>query len=454
MWAAQVMVLGGCALLASGNVLSHTGVMGRQYYGGYSNNQGYTLNNVQQQQQQQHQAVNNNNNGLQATSDYNTLLQQYGLSPGFQDSYSTYGSSALDYTQDSYAPLASYAAGTVAAENPDSSPALSALALLGFLYFLNLIQDVLQNNNGRRRRSLHSGQVHSEEEEEEEGHYSTSYFEENQQLEDPRNYHPTDFGFAHQERAVGDEQPWQDKVKEVPKATPRFLSFLEDFFIKLPQALRLRSKKFMERDGRDENPFGIGSFITSRVKMISSIMSFLQNPSPSRVRRTIQADDQTKSSLLDMLVDLVGRDAETPESRKRRHTHNMNAWYRELGGRNTEVSPALGGMAAKVMSAMGAKDELQETVKKNALPAFLELTRSLDGTHPHCLQRALCRMNSHSEELPFISHLALQLLSNNLAEMSTSYVAEDNFQAIQAGQRGENCDQIFTSCGSFSNTKE
>lgn len=62
------------------------------------------------------------------------------------------------------------------------------------------------------------------------------------------------------------------------------------------------------------------------------------------------------------------------------------------------------------MSLLGAKGDLQEALKKDVLPTFLELARSFDGAQPHCLQRALCRMNSHSEQLSFISRLALQLL--------------------------------------------
>lgn len=44
----------------------------------------------------------------------------------------------------------------------------------------------------------------------------------------------------------------------------------------------------IDRGGQDEKPMGIGNFITTRLKMISSIMSFLQDPSPYRVRRSSQ----------------------------------------------------------------------------------------------------------------------------------------------------------------------
>lgn len=62
----------------------------------------------------------------------------------------------------------------------------------------------------------------------------------------------------------------------------------------------------------------------------------------------LQADDQAESSLLDVLVDIIGRDIEEPESREKRHTHSMNAWYTDLGGHNAEISPGVGGMPAKV----------------------------------------------------------------------------------------------------------
>ncbi|KAG7175757.1 hypothetical protein Hamer_G009766 [Homarus americanus] len=395
-----------------------------------------------------------------------------------------------------------YGTGGVAVENPESSPALSALALLGFLYFLNLIQDVLQNNNGRRRRSLQLGQDHLEEEEEE-GHYSTSYLEEEQLPEDLHQEQPEPNGVVQHSGEEGEAEARQDRMVKVSEATPRSFSFLENFFIKLPQALGIRrSKQPVERDGRDENPMGMGGFITTRLKMISSIMSFLQNPSPSRVRRTIQDFDlvgsaveeegagnwlsssiksiqplvrealqeytkprdhstwarnqspqresQVETSLSGDQLNTTDSDTIALDSRKKRHTYTMNAWYGDLKGHNVEVPSGVGGLAAKVISLLGGGDELQEAVKKDAVPTFVDLSQSLVGAHPHCLQRALCHMNSHSKELSFMPRLAMQLLSTNLAEIATSVsTADDNYQAIKAGQRGEDCNESFIDCESW-----
>ncbi|XP_069956166.1 uncharacterized protein [Cherax quadricarinatus] len=498
MWAVHLVgvsglvgvAVGGTRLAATQAADLNQGNIGKQFYGsngyGISNTipQGYSNKVIPQL------GYSVSNSKLQSPSDYNLPLQKHGLS------FSKYGSSSHN-SKESYGSPASYATGTVSANKSDSSPALSALALLGFLYFLNLIQDVLQKNSGRRRRSLHPGKVHLEDEEEEEP-YSTSYVEGKQLSNDTQQNVYGVSAHVHQDYA-GD---YEDRMLKSSKVAPRYFSFLENFFIKLPRMLGLRPWQSVDRDGRDDNLKGMGGYITSRLKMISSIMSFLQNPSPARVRRAAQGSDLVfvvgedrpeswigssfKSLLLLLRENLqdyfkptrsweksqlhaeseaesflsgeelnATRDDVVSNKREKRHTHFMNAWYGDLEGENNEVSLGLGNMVEKIMSLMSGGRKLQEIVKADSLPTLLELTRSLDGSHPQCLQHVLCQLNSHSNQLPFLSRITIKLLSANLAEISTSMsVGDDNQQAIVAGQRGEDCDEVFTGCDIMSTTKK
>ncbi|XP_068232859.1 uncharacterized protein [Palaemon carinicauda] len=408
------------------------------------------------QQQQQQLYSNSNNNNEQYSTDYNTLLQQYAaaLTSGNSNTgyYDTYSNSLSDYTADAYLPAASYP--SAVSENPDSSPALSALALLGFLYFLNLIQDVLQNN-GRRKRSVNLPK------ETDEGFYSTSYLDDLIIPEGAEEQTPT---FLKDERTKEDEElEGEDDVKveavkaeermdEEPLVSGRSFSFLENFFIKLPMALGLfRGHQQIERDGREENSWDIGNFISSRIQMISSIMSFLQDPRPSRIRRGIPLSEESlkykdtdESSSFSKVIDRI-----------RRFTHSMNAWYDELGGQNYEPSEASSHMAAKMASFLGGGRHLQDAMKKDAVPTFLEITRGLDGRHPHCMQRALCRINSHTHGASFMSKLAIQFLSNQLlGEPATEGLAKANQRAMAAGREGLNCETEFPDCISVVTTSE
>ncbi|KAK8728760.1 hypothetical protein OTU49_017473 [Cherax quadricarinatus] len=450
MWAVHLVgvsglvgvAVGGTRLAATQAADLNQGNIGKQFYGsngyGISNTipQGYSNKVIPQL------GYSVSNSKLQSPSDYNLPLQKHGLS------FSKYGSSSHN-SKESYGSPASYATGTVSANKSDSSPALSALALLGFLYFLNLIQDVLQKNSGRRRRSLHPGKVHLEDEEEEEP-YSTSYVEGKQLSNDTQQNVYGVSAHVHQDYA-GD---YEDRMLKSSKVAPRYFSFLENFFIKLPRMLGLRPWQSVDRDGRDDNLKGMGGYITSRLKMISSIMSFLQNPSPARVRRAAQAESEAESFLSGEELNAT-RDDVVSNKREKRHTHFMNAWYGDLEGENNEVSLGLGNMVEKIMSLMSGGRKLQEIVKADSLPTLLELTRSLDGSHPQCLQHVLCQLNSHSNQLPFLSRITIKLLSANLAEISTSMsVGDDNQQAIVAGQRGEDCDEVFTGCDIMSTTKK
>ncbi|KAK4300489.1 hypothetical protein Pmani_027314 [Petrolisthes manimaculis] len=435
--------------------------------GGNHNNggNGYNINNNNMHQQQVYQTAN----------DYNSILQQP-TNPGYYDTYGT-TNTAIEYGQDPYVAASTYSTGAMGLDTTDSSPALSALALLGFLYFLNLIQDVLQNNNGRRKRSLTSkNEFVGNDTTEENEHYFTHYFGEEPEV------------FKNDEDNLERTEESQD-VELPDNSQARSFSFLEDFFIRLPQKLGLKRMLLIDRGGEDKKPMGIGNFITTRLKMISTIMSFLQNPSPYRVRRSPQDINNTQSVAmergikmlegpsLDLLIPLIKEvleDHNTLEpqpfkalesenldsvggegegisvdlgARARRHSSSsMNAWYKDLGGRSVEPSQAYG-IASKVASILGTGENLQDAVRKETMPALVELSRGLDGSHPHCLQRALCRLNSHSHELSFVPRLVLQLLSNNLAGApGLSKVPVDNTEAIKAGRRGENCSQTFSEC--------
>ncbi|XP_066939154.1 uncharacterized protein [Macrobrachium rosenbergii] len=356
--------IGGALLMSAQSMSTHKVRTKRQFnnrqqqnnYGnGYQSRQGNSNNARQQQQQQQQQwysnsnSNNNNNNDQQYSTDYNTLLQQYAALTSAANSntgyYDTYSNSISDYAADAYVPAATFASSV--SENPDSSPALSALALLGFLYFLNLIQDVLQNN-GRRKRSV------TLPEETEEGFYSTSYLEdpliipEGMEEESPRFL--TDEGTEIVEEEIeekGDTEQEAVKAEErmdiESPVSGRSFSFLENFFIKLPQALGLtRRHPQIDRDGRDESSWDIGNFISSRIKMISSIMSFLQDPRPSRIRRGVPLTE-------DDVVRINATEQQSFIDRFRRFTHSMNAWYDALGGENYEpTDDTSSGMAAKV----------------------------------------------------------------------------------------------------------
>nr|XP_045585620.1 uncharacterized protein LOC123747437 [Procambarus clarkii] len=429
---------------------NHSYKMARGLYGSNGNNLEYSISNTNIQQQgystsnDTHQGYRDENNrDFLASSDNNSFLQQYGPNPGYHNSYDT----SSDHIGESYAPMSSRTAGVDASY---SSPALSALALLGFLYFLKLIQDVLQNN-GRRRRSLWPEQIHLEEEDEE--YYLTSYLEKDQLSKEPSQDHHEPSTLVHQNDAE-ETTGQQNRLLKVYQTAPRGFSFLENFFIKLPKVLGLRSWQRVDRDGRDEEPIKMGGYITSRLKLISSIMNFLRNPSPSRVRRTVLAENQAEFVLPGKVLNTAGGDMAT-NKRLKRYTHTMNAWYRDLEGHNSEVSAGTGSMVEKIMLFFSRRDNLQEAVRQDDLPTLLELTRSLDGTHPHCLQRVLCHINSHSKELSFLSRVTLQLISANLVEISTSTsMTDDNYHAIEAGQQGEDCDRIFTGCNSLTSTEK
>ncbi|KAK7086988.1 hypothetical protein SK128_026650 [Halocaridina rubra] len=507
------VIVGGAVLVSAQDTVSYIKARsGKQL--GFNNRQQQqqqSFTNNLQQQLQGYSTINNNKLNQQDynSADYNALLQQYVAlaSSGDQSGYYNTYSNALDvdYLQDPYVPAASFASG-VAAENPDSSPALSALALLGFLYFLNLIQDVLQGN-GRKRRSLDFLDVVNE------TFYSTSYLddphitlekdveqriidegtkhleesevrerlEKEEQMEDEAQEEPSQdeeekdftspekeelFDWAEGTELKDDFQGHLESDYGEPGSSPRAFSYLENFFIKLPQALGLtrRKRPQIERDGREEKPMTVGSYITSRLKMISSILSFLKNPSPLRIRRDSQVEDL--APILDLILETLSemffgsgddsqkdknslKDGETSGvlNRIRRFTQSMNVWYDDLGGKNYEPSTTSSKMAAKVTSMLGGGSNLQEAMKKDAVPAFLELTKGLDGHHPHCLQRALCRMNSHTHSVSFIPRLAIQFLSNQLATSSASDgLAKANTRAMAAGREGLDCEKEFPDC--------
>lgn len=51
----------------------------------------------------------------------------------------------------------------------------------------------------------------------------------------------------------------------------------------------------------------------------------------------------------------------------------------------------------------------QQAVKQEAVPALLELSHGLTGSSPHCLQRVLCRLTSHANELSLLPRMALHM---------------------------------------------
>lgn len=436
------------------NTINFVSRNGNTGYGTGSSQQGQQTTNTQTQQIQQ------------VSQDYYSGTSQQFL-PNTAGYYGFYQQTSPDYAQESYVPTYQ-GTGTATSYDTDSSPALSALALLGFLYFLNLIQDVLQDNSGRRRRSapalgLEEGGVEVRKEEED-GHYITSYLEEA----------PLVRGSDRMDEA-------EKREKTDHTTEPRAFSFLEDFFIRLPQALGMQKRQMIDRLGLDKEPMGIAGFISSRVKMISSIMSFLQDPSPSRIRRAVQDTDHEESvegkafldtfpspsleSFMALMTEVlkeyspanlwpVGEGRAFPQDsgdkvdeeevdersvRERRHSPtSMNAWYRELGGRNKETGAGVGSIAAKAISFLGGGDVAQQAVTKEAGPALLELSRGLGGSSPHCLQRVLCRLTSHAKHLSLLPRVALHMLSSNFVGGG-----ED---AVKAGLRGENCSQTFADC--------
>lgn len=138
---------------------------------------------------------------------------------------------------------------------------------------------MLQNNNGRKRRSVQpGGDVVYPEEEEENDHYSTVYFKEelipeledleqnfkisselaqenekqSEELEESKEKNvkvevKTHSNETQDVKTEEDSQETKEKVAQNDNVTdshiaPRSLSFLENFFISLPQALGLRPK--------------------------------------------------------------------------------------------------------------------------------------------------------------------------------------------------------------------
>ncbi|XP_037774844.1 uncharacterized protein LOC119571759 [Penaeus monodon] len=458
---AAALGVGVASLVAGQNLRQNRDKTARQYYG-YSNsnnNNGYSsVSSSQAMQQPASAAPTAHSNGY--ANDYTNYQQQYGF-------YDNYGS-ASDYAQD-YAPAATFGSGV--AENPDSSPALSALALLGFLYFLNLIQDVLQNNNGRRRRSLTPlqdamegdqlkplGSLESLDEEQLKPSGALESLDEEQlkpsgaleSLDEEQLKYLESVGSLEEDKLALSESAEPEKDEQLEEIASdrnqsgRRLSFFENLFIRLPQALGLVKKNRIDRNGRDEASMTVGGFLTSRLKMISSIMNFLRDPSPLRVRRSLLRSDQAAAR--------TAGDGERPEAqdprrsaRSRRFTRGMNAWYGDLLGRNAEGRQGAGGMAAKVVSALGGGRDLQAAASAEAVPALLEATLALSGgAHPHCLQRVLCRISAQQQTLSLAPRLALQLLSNKLAEGAAS--PEDHLKAVAAGRRGEDCGKSFPHC--------
>lgn len=95
-------------------------------------------------------------------------------------------------------------------------------------FILSFHQDVLQNNNGRRKRSLTSGNEFTGNSTiEENGRYFTHYFGE--EPEAPKNDRDN-------LQRTGEKQ--DGKLQDNSQA--RSFSFLEDFFIRLPQTLGLK----------------------------------------------------------------------------------------------------------------------------------------------------------------------------------------------------------------------
>ncbi|XP_047481139.1 uncharacterized protein LOC125033565 [Penaeus chinensis] len=436
---AAALGLGVASLVTGQNLRQNRDKTARQYYG-YNNNNNNGYNSVssnQVMQQSASPAPTAHSNGY--ANDYTNYQQQYGY-------YDNYGS-ASDYAQD-YAPAATFGSGV--AENPDSSPALSALALLGFLYFLNLIQDVLQNNNGRRRRSLTPlqdamegeqlkplGSLESLDEEQLKPLASLESLNEEQlkPLESAGSLEEDMLTLSESPEPERDEQ--LEEVASDRNQSGRRLSFFENFFIRLPQALGLVKKKRIDRNGRDEAAMTVGGFLTSRLKMVSSIMNFLRDPSPMRVRRSLPMSGGDGGRL-------EGQD-QLRSARSRRYTRGMNAWYGDLLGRNAEGRQGAGGIAAKVVSALGGGRDLQAAASAEAVPALLEATLALaGGAHPHCLQRVLCRISAQQQTLSLAPRLALQLLSNKLAEGAAG--PEDHLKAVAAGRRGEDCERSFPHC--------
>ncbi|XP_050709449.1 signal transducer and activator of transcription B-like [Eriocheir sinensis] len=480
---------------------------GQQLFSNIGNGIGFSTNNNNNNLNNNY----NNNNYNSINSGYSTNSLGYSTGSSGQQRQQSFSASDQQYPETTgqygfsttspeqkHNSYTSYGTGTAAVDSTASSPALSALALLGFLYFLNLIQDVLQNNtNGRKRRSLplapRNGKgMEEEEEEEEEGRYITSYLE-----EEPVK------GGEEERKEEEEEEEEEEATGRSQGRVLRAFSFLEDFFIRLPQALGMRKRQMIDRMSADGKPLGVSGFLASRLQMISSIMSFLQDPSPSRIRRSAQDIEAEEAqfgkgesesfplpslgSFVPLLVEVFkeyspfnfwssGGQRAFPEednmgtstflreetelkegvdeakeeedevegdegrgARRRRHSPTaMNAWYNELGGRNKEPDGGVGGVAAKAISLLGGGDGVQQAVKQEAAPALLELSKGLTGAHPHCLQRVLCRLTSHAGQLSLLPRVALQMLSSNMKNESEA--------AMKAGLRGENCSQTFSEC--------
>ncbi|XP_076028631.1 uncharacterized protein LOC143017729 [Oratosquilla oratoria] len=466
---------------------AHTVLAGRQYNGNnnaynynnpnnHNNNNGYRDNGINNRRGHLNAADLSDgqfqDNVLYNEADYNAPVRNYAKN-GYYDAYNN-NNNNVDYPDmtavaSSYASVgSSYAPAT---KDKESSPALSALALLGFLYFLNLIQDTLQNNNGRRKRS-----------------------------------------------AV-DEGEVQDLEENVSRMARSF-SYLEDFFVDLPKALGFSERSAIDFDGPSEGTRrsgldAIAGFFTSRLSLISSIMSFLKDPRPSRVRRDIQSNEVDGDESVDITssLDFLSKRAsqflkelsqdpsevlwsifsqtllaedyreeepkndfstttsetekdpdsspspsendedgngQNTKARPKRFTYGMNSWYEEMEGRiyDPDRPKPVGGLMKQLLKLLGGDEDLRRGVASEALPLFEEMSLGLDGAaHPHCMQRALCRVSHLASGMSGLPRISLRLISNNLAELATTEdLVKQNRKAIVSGSRGEDCNAVFVGC--------
>ena len=66
-------------------------------------------------------------------------------------------------------------------------------------------------------------------------------------------------------------------------------------------------------------------------------------------------------------------------------------------------------ISLQAISLLGGGDVAQQMATQEAAPALLELSRGLGGSSPHCLQRVLCRLTSHANQLSLLPRVALHM---------------------------------------------
>ncbi|KAL7632418.1 UNVERIFIED_CONTAM: hypothetical protein RMT77_017272 [Armadillidium vulgare] len=230
-------------------------------------------------------------------------------------------------------------------KGPKTSPALSAVALLGFLYFLNLIQNVLQGSpTGKKRREV------------------TNYVDGNENIADylmsfeeiiaklsnaiysgEKGVEGRGFSdiFSYFTGPSGEGQESEERASRVLNFVGSLISKIQ-YGLGMKQSASSRNDQYLNSYSPDPSSEGFWSMFGSRIGLVAKIMDFLNDPRPSRVARSSQFEEEREdidpnmdyANPIDLseedkqFLPLYGRSAS--DNRVKRYAEDeMNIWYTE-----------------------------------------------------------------------------------------------------------------------------